>query len=132
MQRYLVRGCLAAVVAVLVGCASTPPEADWPEQQVSIDDMRATGPWVAKIPLPAIDLVRDRTRSSTVVLQLQVAADGQVQRARVAETSRNALLDEAALLSARALRFVPYSENGVALPVTVVAPMTFKFYDRPR
>ena len=52
--------------------------------------------------------------------------------ARVAQTSSNTLLDEAALVSLRELRFVPYFENGVALPVTVVAPMTFKFYDRPR
>jgi hypothetical protein len=35
-------------------------------------------------------------------------------------------------VSVRVLRFQPYFENGVALPVTVVAPMTFKFYDRPR
>ena len=132
MRSFVVRGLMAAAVAVLVGCASAPPEAPWPEQQVSIDDMRSTSPWVAKIPLPAADLVRDRSRNSTVVLEAQVASDGTVQRARVAQTSGNALLDEAALLSMRELRFVPYLENGVALPVTVVAPMTFKFYDRPR
>ena len=132
MQRYLVCGLLAAAVAVLVGCASAPPEAAWPEQQVSIDDMRSASPWVAKIPLPAADLVRDRSRNSTVVLEAEVATDGKVQRVRVAQTSQNALLDEVALLSLRELRFVPYRENGVALPVTVVAPMTFKFYDRPR
>lgn len=132
MQRYLLRGLVAAAAAVLVGCASAPPEAAWPEQQVSIDDMRSTSPWVAKIPLPAADLVRDRSRNSTVVLEAEVATDGTVQRVRVAQTSQNALLDAAALLSLRELRFVPYRENGVALPVTVVAPMTFKFYDRPR
>ena len=132
MRSYVVRGLLSAAMSVLVGCASAPPEAPWPEQQVSIDDMRSTSPWVAKIPLPAADLVRDRSRNSTVVLEAQVATDGTVQRARVAQTSGNALLDEAALLSMRELRFVPYLENGVALPVTVVAPMTFKFYDRPR
>ena len=132
MQRYLLRGLVAAAAAVLVGCASAPPEAAWPEQQVRIDDMRSTSPWVAKIPLPAADLVRDRSRNSTVVLEAEVATDGTVQRVRVAQTSQNALLDAAALLSLRELRFVPYRENGVALPVTVVAPMTFKFYDRPR
>ncbi|WP_295953020.1 energy transducer TonB [Rhodoferax sp.] len=132
MKSYIARGVWAAVAAVLVGCASAPPEAPWPEQQVNIDDMVTTSPWVAKIPLPAVDLVRDRSRNSTVVLEADVAADGTVQRTRVAQTSYNALLDEAALLSLRELRFVPYRENGVALPVTVVAPMTFKFYDRPR
>ena len=132
MQRDLLRGLVAAAAAVLVGCASAPPEAAWPEQQVRIDDMRSTSPWVAKIPLPAADLVRDRSRNSTVVLEAEVATDGTVQRVRVAQTSQNALLDAAALLSLRELRFVPYRENGVALPVTVVAPMTFKFYDRPR
>lgn len=132
MRSFVVRGLLAAAVAVLVGCASGPPEAEWPEQLVSIDDMRATSPWVAKVPLPAVDMVRDRSRNSTVVLQVHVAADGTVQRARVAQSSANAELDEAALVSVRALRFQPYYENGMALPVTVVAPMTFKFYDRPR
>ena len=132
MKSYVVRGLLAAVAAVMVGCASAPPEAPWPEQQVRLDDMRSTSPWVAKIPLPAVDLVRDRSRNSTVVLEAHVAVDGKVLQARVAQTSQNALLDEAALLSLRELRFEPYFENGVALPVTVVAPMTFKFYDRPR
>ena len=132
MRSYVVRGWLVAVLAVLVGCASAPPEATWPEQQVNIDDMRSTSPWVAKIPLPAVDLVRDRSRNSTVVLEAHVGADGQVLRARVAKTSDNTLLDGAALVSLQALRFAPYRENGVALPVTVVAPMTFKFYDRPR
>ncbi|WP_367848433.1 energy transducer TonB [Rhodoferax sp. WC2427] len=132
MKSFVIRGLMAAAAAVLVGCASAPPEAEWPEQQVSIEDMRSTDPWVAKIPLPAVDMVRDRSRNSTVVLQVYVAADGTVQRARVAQTSANPLLDEAALVSVQALRFVPYRENGVALPVTVVAPMTFKFYDRPR
>ncbi|MEO5796954.1 MAG: TonB family protein [Rhodoferax sp.] len=132
MRSFLVRGVLAAVAAVLVGCASAPPEAPWPEQQVRFDDMLSTSPWVPKIPLPAVDLVRDRSRNSTVVLEAEVAADGKVLRARVAQTSDNPLLDASALQSLRELRFVPYRENGVALPVTVVAPMTFKFYDRPR
>ena len=132
MRSFVVWGWLAAVVAVLAGCASAPPEARWPEQQVRIEDMQSTRPWVAKIPLPAVDLVRDRSRTSTVVLEAHVAADGKVVLARVAQTSSNTLLDEAALVSLRELRFVPYFENGVALPVTVVAPITFKFYDRPR
>ncbi len=132
MRSYLVRGVWAAAVAVLVGCASAPPEAPWPEQQVNLADMRSTGPWETPIPLPAKDLVRDRSRNSTVVLQVDVATDGTVQRVRVAQTSENPQLDDAALQSMRALRFLPYSENGVALPVTVVAPMTFRFYDRPR
>lgn len=132
MRSFLVRGWLVTLAAVLVGCASAPPEAAWPEQQVSMDDMRSTSPWVAKIPLPAADLVRDRSRNSTVVLEAHVAPDGAVVRVRVAQTSTNALLDDAALVSLRELRFTPYFENGVALPVTVVAPMTFKFYDRSR
>ena len=41
----------------LAGCASAPPEARWPEQQVSIDDMQSTRP---------------------VILEAQVAADGKV------------------------------------------------------
>ena len=114
MRSFVVRGLLAAAVAVLVGCASGPPEAEWPEQLVSIDDMRATSPWVAKVPLPAKDLVRDRSRNSTVVLHVHVAADGTVQRARVAQTSANAELDEAALVSARALRLRVTNELGVA------------------
>jgi TonB family protein len=132
MQRYLVRGCLAAVVAVLVGCASGPSEAEWPETLTGINDMQAITPWRPQIPLPAMDKVRDRSRSSKLVLQLLVLADGRVLRARVSESSGNPVLDEAAMLSARLLRFIPYQANGVAEPVSVLAPMSFPFYDRPR
>ena len=66
----------AAAAAVLVGCAAAPPEAPWPEQQVSLDEMQSTCPWVAPIPLPAVDWVRDRSRNSTVLLEAHVGAHG--------------------------------------------------------
>ncbi len=135
VQRAARRGFVSAACAVallLAGCASGPSEAEWPEMLVSIDDMPATTRWRAQIPLPAIDKVRDRSRSSKVVLQLHVLADGRVLRTRVAESSGNPALDEAAMLSARLLRFIPYQVNGVAEPVSVVAPMAFPFFDRPR
>lgn len=134
MQSHFRAGLLSCVVAVaaLVGCASAPPEAPWPEQQVDISQMQTSSPWQVKIPLPAPDLVRDRSRSSTVVLEVFVDADGQVLRSRVAKSSGNALLDAAALQALRELRFAPYRGVAGAQAVTVVASMSFPFYDRPR
>ena len=119
MRSFVVRGLLAAAVAVLVGCASGPPEAEWPEQLVSIDDMRATSPWVAKVPLPAKDLVRDRSRNSTVVLHVHVAADGTVQRAGVgAGPAFSALLRE---------RHGPASHRGGPHDLQVLRPAPVSF-----
>ncbi|WP_394788800.1 energy transducer TonB [Rhodoferax sp.] len=124
----------ALLLAALVGCASTPPEAVWPEQEVNIRDMRANHALQPQIPLPAQDLVRDRSHNTTVLLQLHVGADGQVLRSRLSPSneSQNPVLDKAALESVGDLRFEPYRGNGAAQAVTVVAPVVFLFYDRPR
>jgi TonB family protein len=120
------------LAAALHGCASAPPEAVWPDTIVSIDDMRPNSPWQVGVPPPAKDKVRDRSHNSEVVLQVHVDSDGQVQQVRVYQSSNNPVLDEAVLHTMRQIRFAPYRTNGVAQPVTVLAPMRFPFYDRDR
>lgn len=123
---------LVATLAVLAGCASAPPEAPWPDQQIDIAQMRTSSPWRVKVPPPARDLVRDRSRNSTVILEILVDAEGKVLRKRVAQSSANPVLDEACLLAVNDIQFSPYRGVAGAAAVTVVAPMTFPFYDRPR
>ena len=63
--------------------------------------------------------------SGTVVVEVAVAADGRVERARVVRSI--ALLDEAALDAVRQWRFEPFRFEGV--PTAIVFTVTVTFND---
>lgn len=71
-------------------------------------------------------LARRRGLEGLTVLLLQVAADGRVTSARVAESSGHAILDEAALAAVRAWRLTPATEDGRAIADTIRVPMRFR------
>ena len=111
---------------LLLGCASSAQESQWPGTVVSIEQMRATKPLRASVPTRS----PDRTKTSTVVMLIHVDKDGQPVHWRVEQSSGNGRLDEAAMHSIRTARFVPYQVDGVSQAVTVVAPMHFPFAER--
>jgi protein TonB len=61
-----------------------------------------------------------------VHVRVLVDATGHPRDAEIVRSSGHARLDEAALLTVRATRFRPYTENGVALPFRVVMPLVFE------
>lgn len=115
------RTITAALGAVLLACACATAPHPWPSTVVSVDHMRG------QVPLRTRVAYRrgDGPPSGTVVLRLHVDAAGQVLHSAVLESSGHTNLDEAALHAAREARFAPHRVDGVATPVTVVAPMHF-------
>jgi protein TonB len=69
---------------------------------------------------------RRREQQGTVILRVQVGADGSVMRVEVAESSGYTALDDAALQSVRARwRFVPARRGGVPFESWVLVPIRF-------
>lgn len=70
-------------------------------------------------------LARLRGNEGTVLLEVQVQADGGVGEVRIKKSSGYALLDQAALNAVRAWRFEPASMRGVPLVMSVDIPIRF-------
>jgi protein TonB len=61
-----------------------------------------------------------------VVLRVEIGTDGRARQVLLSRSSGHTRLDESASTSMRAARFVPYSENGVALVVWTLVPIEFE------
>lgn len=119
LHRMLVPLCLAAL---LQACAAPGADAPWPERTVRIEQLRPTG--LGRISVPRGPQALQGPSGSTA-LRVHVDAQGEVVRVALLEGSGNAALDAAAIRAVRTARFEPYRENGVAVPVTAIAPMQF-------
>lgn len=62
----------------------------------------------------------------TVLLNLSINANGEVEKVGIAKTSGYELLDQQARQSVGAWRFTPARRNGVAIAVTVQQPIIFR------
>ncbi|MGC3987979.1 MAG: TonB family protein [Pseudorhodoferax sp.] len=111
----------AAALSLLGACATGSPERVWPARLVGIDQMRPT----QRIQTSLLVHRQSNSPAATVVLRLHVDETGQVLQSEVVQSSALPRVDGAALGAMRKMRFVPYVEGGVAVPVTVIAPMHF-------
>lgn len=72
---------------------------------------------------------RQLEHEGTVVLDVEVTAEGLCGSLRVARSSGHALLDEAAASAIRTWRFKPATRGHGAVPVWVEIPVTFRLVD---
>jgi len=114
--------CVVLAVAALSACGTTPSADSPPVKQVAADKLRPLTRANAALPM------RDFQKSlpgGTTVLRLNIDVDGKVEDVRIDKTSGNASVDSAAARSLVGAKFAPYRENGVAIPVTTLLPVTF-------
>jgi protein TonB len=71
-------------------------------------------------------MLRDAGVGGTVVVHFFIDEQGVVQNQRVAESSGQAQLDQAALRAASQFRFTPAMNRDTAVPVWVAIPVTFR------
>lgn len=67
----------------------------------------------------------------TVLLRLEVTANGRVAEVSVERTSGHTLLDQAAAETARSWRFAPERDGGFTMPATVDVPVRFDLTEYP-
>lgn len=111
----------ATVLSLLGACATTGAERAWPTRLVGVEQMRP----LQRIQTSLLVHRQSSSPAATVVLRLHVDETGHVRQAEVMQSSALPRVDGAALGAMRKMTFAPYIENGVAVPVTVVAPMHF-------
>lgn len=112
--------CVAAL-SLLSACAAAAPERAWPAKLVGMDQMRPA----QRIQTALLVHRQSNSPAATVVLRLHVDETGRVLQSEVMQSSALPRVDGAALGAMRKMTFAPHVENGVAVPVTVVAPMHF-------
>lgn len=79
--------------------------------------------------VPAPDYPRKAKRlleEGEVLIRLVINADGSLKRGEVARSSGYDDLDQAAMAAVSRIRCNPYVENGQAIPVMTIQPITFK------
>ncbi len=99
--------------------APPPPSAP---KEMSIRSVSYLTPPVLNYPA----LSRRLQEQGRVDVRVLVDALGFPRETQVARSSGYPRLDESALATARATRFVPYMQNGVPMPFWVVMPMIFE------
>ena len=110
--------------ACIAGCAQTPsapPEAAAPQE--AIGGMPAATRPIAQFnscakPMYPAEALAKRVQG-TVTLQFRIEADGTVSQAKVAKTSGDASLDEAARVAIAKCTFTPATVNGKPQPAWV-------------
>lgn len=81
-------------------------------------------------PLPRYPLMaRRRGLEGRVVLRVRVGPEGSVRAVAVAESSRHAVLDEAAVAALKHWRFEPARRAGIPVAAAVDVPITFRLRD---
>lgn len=126
IHRYIRRtgsvSCLVLAALALSACSTTGPADATPAKQVAADQLRPVSRVRASLPS------RDFQKSypgGTTVLRLDIDAGGKVREVQIDKTSGNASVDSAAARSLVGAVFVPYRENGIAIPVTTLMPVKF-------
>jgi protein TonB len=74
-------------------------------------------------------LSRRYEEQGTVVLQVQVKADGTAGEVKLMSSSGHSLLDKAAMNAVRAWRFVPATSDGKPVTEWYQVPIPFKLRD---
>jgi protein TonB len=65
----------------------------------------------------------------TVLLRMEIGADGMVTQLRVQRSSGHRLLDQAAIAAAQRWRFAPETDGGFTMRVIVDVPVRFDLAD---
>ena len=81
-------------------------------------------------PLEYPALARRLGQQGRVVVEVWLDAKGEQEKRLVVESSGHALLDKAALVAVARNSFLPYSQNGRALPSRLRVPIEFKLLAR--
>ena len=68
---------------------------------------------------------REMGWEGTVLLRVEVRADGTVAEVKVEQTSGYTMLDQSALVTARGWRFAPEMDGGFTMPTIVDVPVRF-------
>jgi protein TonB len=105
-----------------------PAEEPLPEElaQPVADEPAVATPVLVEAPPPRYPRLSVRAgEEGTVRCRIAIAPDGTVTSVTVETSSGFRRLDEAALAALRAWRFVPRSEDGVAVAAEIVHPVTF-------
>lgn len=124
-RRSLLAGTAVATVSFLLsGCATPADDEPWPARTVPIEALRPLAPIRVAVPLDRAER-GEPVASGSAAMRVHVAADGAVQRVALLQGSGNSTLDAAAIRAMRTARFRPYEVDGVAVPVTAIAPMHF-------
>jgi len=68
---------------------------------------------------------REMGWEGTVVLRMEISADGAVAEVKVQRTSGHRMLDQAAVATAQGWRFAPETDGGFTMPAVVDVPVRF-------
>ena len=72
---------------------------------------------------------REMGWEGTVLLRMEIRADGTVARLNIQRSSGHRLLDQSAVAAAQAWRFVPETDGGFTMPAIVDVPVRFDLAD---
>lgn len=115
-------GSLVMLAVAAASCTTSPVSVPAEAKLVNADQLRPASRIRTQLN------TRDFQKSfagGTTTLRVSIGADGKVDDVRIAESSGNASVDSAAARSLVGAAFVPYRENGVAIPVITLMPMRF-------
>jgi len=108
-----------------------PPRAPKPAEPADTGVER--GASLVELPSPQYpNYCRKRGQEGTVVLEVEVLADGTAGEIRVVQASRYSRLTTAAVEAARRARFAPALRDGRAVVSTVTIPFRFELHGAPR
>lgn len=121
--RTLVAGPLVALTSPVSVASSAPAPAAMPapRRQLAASAVRYLVPPPAEVPRAS----HRAGESGTVWLRVVVDTNGRPAQVLVHRSSGFARLDEQALWAMRQARFKPYSEDGRAVEVEVIAPIEY-------
>lgn len=113
---FLFYSCLAITIGVLNGCASS-------EQVTAEYD---TLPKIREYTPPVFpEKILLSGQQEEVMLLLRIDEEGNVQRARIVNSSGESDLDSAALVAAKSWKYYPASKDGKALPIVIQQKVVF-------
>lgn len=130
----MLAACLVGGPLALAQETPATPKAGATDAEVfSLDPVVVTAPWPITPPTfkTAVEpeypeVARHRGWEGTVVLLLQVGANGTVGEVRVRRESGKPILDEAAVAAARTWTFIPARQGPKAIAVWLEVPVRFE------
>lgn len=116
----------AETTAATAAPAPPAPPSPQPAAEMAIEPPRYNAAYLSNPP-PAYPLAaRRRGIEGTVVLRVEVSADGRAARIEIKKSSNSEILDQAALAAVRSWRFVPAKRGAQTIIAWVDVPITFK------